>query len=560
MLDISIQALEKAIKSPKAAAAFIRKHIRVVEKIDGTKLTLVRNDTTFDPDDYTKNWIVSYKGNVIYPAEFSGLKKRDKDIKASALGTSQYKFVHDHLQSVHSGTGSIPVDTEFFIEFVQNKPTVTRDYAKKHGMFLVGFGQASYAVSKGQIYSSANFVDDPEKLEEYRQILQLGAFPLVYEGNLSSRSAIFEESEQLDPRLQALFFKNFDGVDFSDPQDILRAAADSFRSLESTLGGQAEGVVITVFNDDMTERQLYKVLAADQHDSEARRAKKERSKGTQEEENLYWNDINALSDELLDQLRSELPGSSTEEMLDALSKKIYSMREGDIQAFHPVKSLINKQEDLMLTAKTRLLVLGHRLKKIAVIPMAAKPFHRGHEALVEEAERDGNELIILYVSTGGREEISSSDMVPLWKKYYLPALEARYGDKVVVRFMGGTSPMYELRMAMTNFVRQSDETVVTLYGDEEDAATRVKSIVDNEKNSIDLRGRVLPGSVTRTRTSGISGTEMRSYLASGNKRAFIENLPDFLDSRARSDIWSSLSKSFAKNESLLLKKIIKLLM
>ena len=74
MLDISIKALDKSITSKKKAIDFIKKHVRVVEKIDGTKLTLIRNDEPFDPDDYTKNWIVSYKGRIIYPTEFKGLK------------------------------------------------------------------------------------------------------------------------------------------------------------------------------------------------------------------------------------------------------------------------------------------------------------------------------------------------------------------------------------------------------------------------------------------------------------------------------------------------------
>lgn len=43
MLDISIKALDKAITSKKKAIDFIKKHVRVVEKIDGTKLTLIRN-------------------------------------------------------------------------------------------------------------------------------------------------------------------------------------------------------------------------------------------------------------------------------------------------------------------------------------------------------------------------------------------------------------------------------------------------------------------------------------------------------------------------------------
>ena len=48
MLDISIEALGKAIGSKKKAFDFIKKHIVVVEKMDGTKLTLIRNNTPFD--------------------------------------------------------------------------------------------------------------------------------------------------------------------------------------------------------------------------------------------------------------------------------------------------------------------------------------------------------------------------------------------------------------------------------------------------------------------------------------------------------------------------------
>ena len=138
MLDISIKPLLKVVNKPAKALGFIKKHIVAVEKIDGTKLTLIRNDLPFDPRDYSKNWIVSYKGNVIYPSEFFGLEGRDSEIKESAIGASQYKFVHDHLRKIHPRTASIPCDTEFFVEFVQNKPTVTRDYCVKHGLFLVG--------------------------------------------------------------------------------------------------------------------------------------------------------------------------------------------------------------------------------------------------------------------------------------------------------------------------------------------------------------------------------------------------------------------------------------
>ena len=208
MLDISIKELRKAITSSKKASEFIRKHVKVVEKVDGTKLTIIRNDSPFDPNDYTKNWLVAYKGNIIYPTEFGGLEGREKEIKSQALGTSQYKFVHDHLKKIHPDTGSIPKNTEFFIEFVQNKPTVTRDYARKHGMFLVGFGPSTHADVRGQLLTTSSFSDDPKKLEEYRNILQLGSFPVVFDGNFSSRQSIYDgiqQSRDYDPRLKEAF-------------------------------------------------------------------------------------------------------------------------------------------------------------------------------------------------------------------------------------------------------------------------------------------------------------------------------------------------------------------
>ena len=559
MLDISIAELSKSLKTEKSASDFLRKHIKAVEKIDGTKLTLIRNDVPFDPTDYTKNWIVSYKGNIIYPTEFSGLEKRDKDIRTSGLGTSQYKFVYDHLKKVHEGTGSIPTDTEFFVEFVQNKPTVTRDYAKKHGMFLVGFGQANYAASKGQLYSSSTFIDDPSKFEEYREMLQLGAFPVLYEGNLSSRDEIFNGNDYLDPKLRDSFSKNLETVDFSNPREILAGVIKSFQELQSSLGGQSEGVVITVGGDDLSEKQLYKVLAVDQHDKSVRDKKKSRYKGSPAEETAYWNDINLAADSVLDELKSMMGDSTPEEMMKALSSYVYNMSDEDINAYHPAKTLINKQEDLMLTAKTRVFILGHRLKKIAVIPMAAKPFHKGHQALLDAAEADGNELILVYVSTGGRDELSSSAMVPLWKKYYLPAIQETYGDKVAIRFVKGISPMFELRSAVANLVRQSDDTVVTLYGDPEDAAQRVDSIINNEKNTSDMTGRVVAGQVPRELSGGISGTKMREFLSNGERDQFIQNLPDFLSDEARLAVWDSLSSGPVQSENLL-KDFLRLLL
>jgi len=538
MLDISIKDLRKVITTPKKASDFVRKHITVVEKIDGTKLTLVRNNQDFDPKDYTNNWVVAYKGHIIYPTEFGGLSGREEEIRKESIGTAQYKFVHDHLKKVHPETGSIPKGTEFFVEFVQNKPTITRDYAKKHGMYLVGFGSSEHADVRGQLLTSSNFEDDPEKLAGYAETLQLGTFPVVFDGNLSSQAAV--EAGIKDDGLRELLRLSLADVNFSDPVGVVSGVADAFSKLESSLGGSAEGVVIHVGGD---EGQLLKVLASDQHDKEVRQVKKQRYKGTPEEEELYWKDVNSLVDDILD----EIPSGDSEDMMDDVATRVYSMK--DLGVSHPAKTLLNKQEDVMLTAKLRLFGTGtHRAKKVAVIPMAAKPFHAGHDSLIKAAIDDGNDSVIVLVSTGGREALDFKDMIPMWRDYYVPGIKAQHGDKIVVRFTD--APGRETLLTASDLAKRG-QAVVSIYGDGEDAPARAQAVIDKDPS---LKGKVVPRIVSRDTTSGISGSTMRQYLETGDKTSFVTGLPSWLDSTSKNEIWKKLSSkitSTIKSENTL---------
>jgi hypothetical protein len=182
--DISIEDLRKAMVRPDAssrarandrlkAQAFIDDpSIKIVEKIDGTKLTLIRRNNEFDPADYAKNWYIAYKGNIIYSGEIKDLKKREEEVRSTSSGTAQYSLIHNHMARIHKDTGSIPQGTEFFLEFVQRKPTITRDYPQKHGIFLTLFGPSRYKVTRAQLVSIISPVDDDDKLKEYAAILE----------------------------------------------------------------------------------------------------------------------------------------------------------------------------------------------------------------------------------------------------------------------------------------------------------------------------------------------------------------------------------------------------
>lgn len=543
VLDISIKALDKAITSKKKAADFIRKRVKVVEKIDGTKLTLIRNDEPFHPDDYTKNWIVSYKGRIIYPTEFKGLEARDREIKASAIGTSQYKFVHDHLRKVHPGTGSVPLDTEFFIEFVQNKPTVTRDYRSKHGLFLVGFGSTRHATSRGHIYSAASFEGSPDTLRAYREMLQLGEFPLIFEGNFSSQNEILAGC--LDPKLSGMFQDGFVNTNFSDPQSIVSLVVSVFSGLQSSLGGAAEGVVLQVGGDDLSEQELYKVLTPDQHSKDVRWEKKARFRAaTEDEENAYRAEITAAAQSFVRQI----PEGDLEDMFGELSRLVYGMRE---VPYHPVKSKISIQEDIFLQAKLGILYAGtNEAQSIAMIPMAAKPYHRGHDNLIRSAVADGHDAVIVFLSMGGRDGISSRDMVPLWRKVYLPGFMRQYGNKVSIMF--SDSPMSDTLKFARNFAREADKNVSIYGGVGLDGANEAQARVDIVlgKNP-ELADKITAVGVNRSDTGGISGTAMRDAIVSGDKSSFIQNLPDWLSDDDANIVWRTLSKESTQLESLI---------
>lgn len=548
MLDISIKALDKAITNKKKAFEFIKKHVKVSEKIDGTKLTLIRNDEPFDPSDYSKNWIVSYKGKVIYPTEFQGLEKREKEIRASALGTSQYKFVHDHLRKVHPGTSAIPADTEFFVEFVQNKPTVTRDYASKHGLYLVGFGPTKHAVSWGHIYSSASFKNAPEILQKYRRLLQLGEFPVIFEGNFSSPQEIVAGCQ--DPYVKDLFSAGFGSTDFSDPTSIVQLVVSVFSRLQSSLGGQAEGVVIQVGDDDVSSQQLYKVLAADQHSKEVRGEKKARYKAaTDEEEEAYRREVSKIAKDII----LSLPRGEIDEMLRHMSKIVYSL---DDLPHHPVKEKINIQEDILLTAKLGLMYAGtNEAQKIAVIPMAAKPFHAGHDALIRRAVDDGCESIIVFLSVGGRDDVTAEDMIPLWRKVYIPGIVRTYGRNVSIRFT--LSPVRDTITFTRSFAKNKGVQVLVYGGIDEEGNNEAQQRVDAVlSSSPDLSPeKVVAVGVNRAEAGGISGTAMRSYLTSGDFSSFVDNLPSWLSDQDKRLVWNTLQRKQATAESYVRKMV-----
>ena len=79
MMDISIKQLSKEINTEEKIRNFLEDNIEIQSKEDGIKCTLIHTANT---GDYKRDWIVAYKGTIIYPSEvdkFGDIDKVEKE-------------------------------------------------------------------------------------------------------------------------------------------------------------------------------------------------------------------------------------------------------------------------------------------------------------------------------------------------------------------------------------------------------------------------------------------------------------------------------------------------
>lgn len=486
MLDISIPHLEKVLKTEAQIRDFCMKHIVVTEKFDGTKLTLIRNRLPRDDRDYSRNWIVSYKGNRIFPEEFEGVTD---DMLQHSVGVCQYKRVFDHLRKIDSQT-DVMFGTEYFVEFIQNKPTLTRDYTQFGGLYLIDASNDVEHVESGIRTFSTPGESNSKHLDAIADFMGFKRPPVLWHGQVKSLM-MFEQM------------------------------CENFSDFESSLGGRAEGVVVTTDTGE-----CYKIVAPDQYNKTVRKVKKMRYALEEPEETHYWEAVR-------NQAFTIVKGSgdrftSIEESLKNISKEVYSLEREHLSGENTKKHHVVKCDDLMLTSKLVLEETNELLnaKSVGVIPLAGKPVHSGHWCLIEKALQH-SDVVYLFVSLKDRGEgsgrINSGKMLKVWKDLLFPVLDPR----VIVRFCD--SPVLDAN----RFVRSSSESwpgmKYTFWGDTADVEERW-SHAKLEKTFADLLNakRVEAIGLNRSDTVHISGTEMRKWLEERERDKFVMNLPQVL--------------------------------
>ena len=563
--DISIEDLKKVMvrpdASPRARANDIKKaqaflddpNIKIVEKIDGTKLTLLRRNNAFDPENYSKNWYIAYKGNVIYPGEARGLAQREEEVRAGSSGTAQYSLVHSHLARVHRSTEAIPPGTEFFLEFVQRKPTISREYPQKHGIFLTLFGPSRYKVTGTHLVSNISPENDEAKLEEYARLLGVQTYPVLFDGDLSSlqslksgvRSRSIERrAADLDSKLREAY--NDSGPD--RPLKIVSAVYDLFSDFDTSLSTEterspAEG---SVFRTSAT-RALYKALRFDQHDIEHRQAIKQKFRAANpEDEQAYWGGIVAIAREISAEFAPAQRRNTPEQELNDLFEKIHvecyfdSAISNRLGALNHPKSLIQRQEDLFLTTKNqvmkRLEIGTQNGISIGIFVVAGKPVHVGHWQMIDLVRSECDEALII-TSTAGRDELPAGVMIDAWKAVLEPQFRRDFPNATLI-----ISPESPLSLAVDK-MRQLKDVVskFVFYSDDEDARGKYApaKMADNIRDPVVIE-KFEQRPVPRAQTTQISGTVMRQFLAENDRESFERFVPQTLSQEMKDKYWKIL--------------------
>lgn len=543
-MDISITNLKKYVFEPKTeslrlkrANEILNQGMLVTEKVDGTKLTLVRTNEV-DSNDYTKNWIVAYKGTVLYPKEFAYLTPQGKkDISQSSVGIGQYALIFDHLEKINGKIGSIPRNTEFSIEFAQNKDTLTRTYVQKGGMFLRSYGEVSYRIVGGSLNTvPKQEITEYTSVKKMADLLEISAFPIFFQGKVT------KENVTKYPPIAS----KMTSVDWNNPLDILSKFSDAMLAIPSTLGGTTEGVVLKLDNGS-----FYKIVQADQYSADVRGAKKDLYKLEPEAATAYFQQIRALVQKVFDAIGTN---GKTEEDIISDANFYIAKNENSLSKFFTAlqqiagnkKNLVQIKDDIhdtirLMTSKQKL--LGSNTKTIALLPIAGKPLHSGHWKLIEKAATE-NDNVVVYTSTSdrlrkGEFPIYGQDFVQIWSDIFIPSLP----KNVKVKFVDSPlrSVMHELGWFEQTLTQDAANVpIINLYSDKEDVETNFKQEDLNKYPELLKSGKINKIGVDRASTVNVSGTKMREFLQNNDKDSFMKYLPP-VSAKDKEEIWNILS-------------------
>jgi hypothetical protein len=168
------------------------------------------------------------------------------------------------------------------------------------------------------------------------------------------------------------------------------------------------------------------------------------------------------------------------------------------------------------------------MARIGLVPMAAKPYHAGHDGLVRLAAQENDEVRV-FVSLGDRDHISGKGMGIVWADIIEPSLPAN------VKVSYGGAPVGEVFKVIGDANKDGSDDTFSIYSDPVDTAERYKTL-DRYAGDLIAKGQVKLRPVPRSSTVDISGTQMRQWFDADDQASFIAKMPKGIDGKKVWDI------------------------
>ena len=163
------------------------------------------------------------------------------------------------------------------------------------------------------------------------------------------------------------------------------------------------------------------------------------------------------------------------------------------------------------------------MKTVGLIPGGMKPFHRGHDFIVQEAMRECDE-VILFTSAKDRGVIKGINMAKAWEELILPLLPRLDRVEFVRSPVGGVYTYLE-----TEGVPENEYRIYA--GIEEVNRFRPEYLARILPDLNIVQPATLdPQRYDRSSSVGVpvSGTKARKAIEAGNFQLFKSYLPDYL--------------------------------
>jgi len=189
-------------------------------------------------------------------------------------------------------------------------------------------------------------------------------------------------------------------------------------------------------------------------------------------------------------------------------------------------------------------------KTIALIPLAAKPYHAGHDGLVRIASAENKEVHLFVSITDrsrtGEMKIDGETMFLIWKEFIEQSLPEN-----VKPFIDYTkdAPVTKVYLELENAEKIGSKDIYTIYSDNVDILKYKDETLMKVAPTLFSNGQIKLRGVNRSETVPVSGTEMREFLEDGDMVGFTALLPPAIQKYGR-EIFDMLQDEIV-GESLL---------